>query len=440
MADVNSAIRGHAHVLGENARDYDALLGMVGDRNFVLLGEATHGTHEFYAMRADITRRLIMESGFDAVAIEGDWPDVYRLNEYVHGASTDTLDQAFEDFQRFPLWMWRNRDMHAFVQWLREHNAGIPPLNQVGLYGLDLYSLYRSAQAVVQYLETVDPEQAARARRLYACLDHVRDPQDYGYEASSGLRPPCGEAATRLLVDLVRSAPLYRAETQDSAPLDEQFHAERNAYVVRNAEHYYRSMFGRRANTWNLRDSHMVNTLLALQGHLREQGRSGRIVVWAHNSHLGDARATQMGLRGEWNIGQLLREQAGPSQTLLVGFTTYTGHVTAARDWDRPAERRWVRPAHMDSYEHALYATGLDRFFLRCGTDIAEALAGPLLERAIGVVYRPESELASHYFGASLSRQFDAIFHLDETTAVEPLDVSEHWTRHEVPDTYPFGV
>lgn len=210
--------------------------------------------------------------------------------------------------------------------------------------------------------------------------------------------------------------------------------------MVLNAEQYYRSMFGSRVNTWNLRDAHMVNTLFALRRHLREHGRQGRVVVWAHNSHLGDARATQMGERGEWNVGQLLRERSGAEQALLVGFTTYTGHVTAARDWDQPAESRWVRPAHKDSHEHLLYTSGLDRFFLPLGAGVARSLAPPLLERAIGVVYRPETELASHYFRASLSMQFDALFHLDETTALEPLDITEDWSLHEPPDTFPFGL
>lgn len=433
------SLRDSAHVLDESMRDYDALLEMVGRRAFVLLGEATHGTHEFYRMRAEITRRLIDEHGFDAVAVEGDWPDVSRIDRYVRGAADLTLDEAFDDFRRFPTWMWRNRDVHAFVQWLHERNGRVPEQARAGFYGMDLYSLYRSADAVVAYLEQVDPDQAAAARRLYACLDHVRDPEDYGYEAAAGLRPPCREAAAKLLVDLVRKAPQYRADDGQTA-LDEHFLAERNAYVVLNAEHYYRAMFAGRTNTWNLRDAHMVNTLLALRRHLRSAGRPGRIVVWAHNSHLGDARATQMGERGEWNIGQLLREQVGSEQALLVGFTTYTGHVTAARDWDQPAERRWVRPAHRDSYEHAFYVSGLDRFFLPLHGEGAAGLDSPLLERAIGVVYRPESELASHYFAATLAAQFDAVFHLDETTAVEPLDVTGHWTRHEPPDTYPFGL
>lgn len=433
------AIREQATLLGSGDRDYDPLLRMVGDRAFVLLGEASHGTHEFYAMRAQITRRLIAEHGFEAVAVEADWPDAYRLNRYVLGQGDDAIDAAFGDFRRFPAWMWRNADVREFVGWLRSHNAARPADARAGFYGLDLYSLYRSADAVIEYLEGVDSDQAAEARRLYACLDHVREPQDYAYEAAHGLRPPCRAAAVALLAELVRNAPEYTSASGRGAR-DEQFFAERNAHVVINAERYYREMFAARANTWNLRDAHMVDTLLALREHLRAGGGKGRIVVWAHNSHLGDARATEMGQRGEWNVGQLVRHHAGEAQALLVGFTTYTGHVTAARDWNAPAERRWVRPAHADSYEHLFHRSGGDRFFIALRDAAATRLSAPLLERAIGVVYRPESERASHYFEASLARQFDAVFHLDETTAVEPFEVTEHWRRHEPPDTYPSGL
>lgn len=433
-------LRGAAQVLGEDDDDYDPLLRLAGGRDYVLLGEATHGTHEFYAMRSAITRRLVATGGFDAVIVEGDWPDVLRLNRYVTGRSGDSLDEAFAGFQRFPAWMWRNRDVREFIHWLRGHNAALPGHARVGFYGMDLYSLYRSADAVVAYLETVDPEQAQRARRLYACMDHVRDPQDYGAAAAAGLRPSCRDAAAVLLTELARCSGDYLGADGPVAA-DEQFFAERNAHVVLDAERYYRGMFEGRVQTWNLRDSHMVNTLFALRRHLRAGGRPGRIVVWAHNSHLGDARATQMAQRGEWNVGQLLREQAGISATLCVGFTTYTGQVTAARDWDAAAERRWVRPAHQDSYEHLFYRTGKDRFFLSLHDDAASALREPRLERAIGVVYRPETELGSHYFMASLSAQFDAIFHIDETSAVEPMDVTARWTRHqELPETYPSGL
>jgi erythromycin esterase-like protein len=435
---MEAVLRNDARMLDEQPHDYDALLAMAGERPFVLLGEATHGTREFYRMRAQITQRLIDEAGFDAVVVEGDWPDVYRINRYVQGLGEDTLDQAFEDFRRFPTWMWRNREVRDFVQWLRARNAGLPSVQRVGFYGMDLYSLYRSADEVIGYLETVDAEQAEAARRLYVCLDHVRDPQQYGYAAATGLRPSCREAAANLLVDLVRKAPGYlKGDTRTDG--DRQFLAERNAHVVMRAEQYYREMFGRRTRSWNLRDSHMADTVLDLHRHLREQGRPGRIVVWAHNSHLGDARATQMGRTGEWNVGQLLRQQVGADRVLLVGFTTYTGHVTAARDWDQPPERRWVRPAQRDSWEHAFHASGKDRFFLPL-RDGSQVLEGAMLERAIGVVYRPESEMASHYFDAVLGEQFDAVFHLDETTALEPLDVGVHWMRHEPPDTYPTGL
>lgn len=433
-----SLLRGVSLVLAESPRDYDLLLQMAVDRDFVLLGEATHGTHDFYAMRAQISQRLISEAGFDAVAVEADWPDTERLNRYVQGGDEASLDSAFDDYRRFPTWMWRNDDVRDFIAWLRRHNAAHTAL-PVGFYGLDLYSLYQSADAVIAYLEGVDPDEARQARQLYAALDHVRDPQQYGYQAAAGIRESCRDAAAALLVKLRQRAPVYLADAGPAAR-DRQFHAECNAQVVLNAERYYRTMFTGRTNSWNLRDAHMVNTVLALRQHLRSQGRKGRIVIWAHNSHLGDARATEMGERGEWNVGQLLREQAGVERTLLVGFTTCTGYVTAARDWDCPAERRFVRPAHKDSWEHLLHTSGRDRFFLPMRPEVRAALAEPRLERAIGVVYRPESELASHYFRAALSAQFDAIFHLDETSAVEPMDIGERWRRHEAPDTYPFSV
>ena len=434
---MQQVLRSDARVLDEHPRDYDRLLDMARERTFVLLGEATHGTCEFYRMRAQITQRLIDEAGFDAVLVEGDWPDVYRINRYVQGLGTDRLDQAFEEFRRFPTWMWRNREVSDFVRWLHARNAGLPPEQRAGFYGMDLYSLYRSADEVIAYLDTVDAEQARAARRLYVCLDHVRDPQQYGYAAATGLRPSCREAAAKLLVDLVRKAP-GDLEGDAHADDDRQFLAERNAHVVLRAEQYYRTLFDRRTHSWNVRDAHMTDTVLDLRRHLRGLGRTGRIVVWAHNSHLGDARATQMGRGGEWNVGQLLRLQAGAEQVLLVGFTTYTGHVTAARDWDQPPERRWVRPAQRDSWEHAFHASGKDRFFLPLGNG-SPVLGEAMLERAIGVIYRPESEMASHYFDAALGAQFDAVFHLDETTALEPLEVGVDWMRHEPPDTYPTG-
>jgi erythromycin esterase-like protein len=435
LASPLNSVRSRGIRLDGTAHDYDALLELAKGRTFVLLGEASHGTHEFYQMRADITRRLIEEQGFDAVAVEADWPDAYRLARYVRGDGDASAIAAFGDFERFPTWMWRNHDVLAFIQWLHARNQRRETPARVGFYGMDMYSLYRSADAVIEYLDRVDPDQAAIARDQYAALDHVRDPQRYGYEAAYGLREPCREGAVQLLVDLAHRAPDYLVRDGRQAA-DAQFHAERNARTVVSAEAYYRAMFGSRINTWNLRDAHMVDTLLALQKHLRTQGREGRIVVWAHNSHLGDARATDMGAAGEHNVGQLVREQAGADKALLVGFTTYTGYVAAARDWDAPVERRWVRPAHKDSCEHLFYASRLDRFFLPLSGPDCEPLREPLLERAIGVIYRPESELTSHYFHTSLPDQFDCLFHLDETSEVEPLDLSERWHQRE-PDQTP---
>jgi len=417
-------LRGEALRLGDSPHDYDALLESVGGRSLVLLGEATHGTQEFYRMRADITLRLIAEQSFDAVAVEADWPDAYRMNLFVRGEGRDAdAASAFGDFQRFPRWMWRNEEVLRFAGALHELNLERPPERRAGFYGMDMYSLYRSAEAVVDYLSTVDEEQAAIARRQYAALDHVRDPQRYGYEAVYGLRPDCRQAVRERLLTLWKRAPEYLSRDGRGAA-DAFFFAERNASVVASAESYYRAMFGSRAESWNLRDQHMVDTLLALQAHLRAQGGAGRIVVWAHNSHLGDARATEMSYAGELNVGQLVRQRVGEGAAMLVGFTTYTGTVTAAYEWDGEAECRDVLPARADSYESLFRDTRLDRFYLPLQGEAARVLQTPMRERAIGVLYRPDTELQSHYFMASLPAQFDAVFHLDETHAVQPLDVA----------------
>jgi len=420
-----TAVRDAAVRLEGGAHDYDALMEMATDRRFVLLGEATHGTSEFYRMRDEITRRLVGECGFDGVAVEGDCPDSWRVSRYVQGQGGDDAEGALADFRRFPVWMWRNRQVAELVRWLRGFNTGRPLERRVGFYGLDLYSLYRSAEAVIGYLDAVDPDQAQRARRLYACLDHACDPQAYGYEAAFGIRPNCREAAVAQLVAV--RARMCEYLRRDGVPaLDAQFYAERNAEVVVNAETYYRAMFSGRADTWNLRDAHMRDMLLALSRYCVDRGGSGRLVVWAHNSHIGDARATEARRRGEWNLGQLMREHAG-DEVLLVGFTTYAGRVAAASRWGGDVELKTVRPALADSYEHLFRSTRLDRFFLPLHEPVTAPLDEAMLERFIGVIYLPETERASHYYGADLRGQFDAVFHLDETDAVDPLDVPAHW-------------
>jgi erythromycin esterase-like protein/predicted phosphoribosyltransferase len=440
-------IRAEAALVSDGTPSDAALFDLVGDAHYVLIGEASHGTHEFYAARAQITRRLIEEKGFCAVAAEADWPDAYRVNRFVRGRGGDaTAEEALRGFERFPTWMWRNTVVVDFAGWLREHNdrvGGGDERAKAGFYGLDLYSLYRSIHEVITYLERVDPAAAQRARQRYACFDHASggDGQEYGFSAAFGGGETCEREVVEQLVDLQRHALDY-ARRDGLVADDELFYAEQNAKTVRDSAEYYRSMFAGRVSSWNLRDRHMADTLDALAGHLtRQRGRPARIVVWAHNSHVGDARATELGSQGELTIGQLVRERH-PGDCRLIGFSTYTGTVTAADDWDRPAQRKVVRPALPDSVEELLHETGEKEFLLPFGTATraAQALRSARLERAIGVIYRPETERQSHYFRSRVAEQFDALIHVDETRAVEPLERTAGWERGEAPETYPFAV
>jgi len=423
--------------------DYDALLELVGDARFVLLGEASHGTHEFYRERAQITKRLIMERGFGAVAVEADWPDAYRINTFVRGVSdaVDSVD-ALSGFKRFPQWMWRNADVLDFVGWLREHNDEQSSENmKCGFYGLDLYSLQASMEAVLGYLQKVDPEAAKRARRNYDCFTHFGSSMEkYGYFAGLGITSDCEDEVVNELVAL-RSKALDYLQRDGQVAADAYFCAEQNALVVRHAEQYYRTMFRREHSSWNQRDTHMMESLVRLTNHLQTERTSAKVIVWAHNSHLGDARATQASERGELNLGQLVRERFGHA-AILIGFTTYRGTVTASSDWDQPAERKRVRPALAGSYEALFHQTGHPRFWLDLRRDpqVASALRAARLERAIGVIYRPETELQSHYFDARLSDQFDAVLHFDHTRAVEPLERTVEWEVGEVEETFPSGL
>jgi erythromycin esterase-like protein len=434
------AIRRSAIELSGSARDYDALLDRVGEAHYVLLGEASHGTHEFYRERAEITKRLIGEKGFSAVLVEADWPDAFRVNRYVRSDNNDAdAIEALADFRRFPSWMWQNTVVAEFVEWLRSFNDAQDDAAVAGFYGLDLYSLHASMRAVLSYLERIDPEAAQRARERYACFDHFgEDMQTYGFMTGLKLSKSCEEEVVKQLVEL-KSQVLEGASRAVQMRADDFFSVEQNARLVKNAEAYYRAMFLREVSTWNLRDRHMVETLEALVAHLGRGGVPAKVVVWAHNSHLGDARATEMGRRGELNVGELVRERHG-ADAVLVGFTTNRGTVTAASDWGGPAERKNVRPALPQSYEALFHEVGSERFLLTLEGDIASHLLKPRLERAIGVIYRPQSERMSHYFDASLSEQFDVVLHFDQTRAVEPLTVNAEWEAGEVPETYPFGV
>jgi erythromycin esterase-like protein len=442
MADAALGIvRQHAVILDDD-RAVARLLDAIDDRvSIVLIGEASHGTHEFYRLRADLTRALIERRGFTIVAAEADWPDAYRANRWVRlQGSDDTAERALSDFSRFPRWMWRNREVVRFLRWLRGYNAERTLAARVGFYGLDLYSLHRSMACVIEYLDKIDPEGASLARQRYACFDIFgEDPQAYGYAASSRRTRSCEDAVVEQLLALQQRALEY-ARRDGWLAADDYFVAEQNARVVTDAEAYYRAMFRGGAASWNLRDRHMMATLEALREHAGTPARPGRAVVWAHNSHLGDARATALAAGGELNLGQLVREAHGRA-CCLVGMTTHTGTVTAARAWDAPAELRDVRPSLPGSYERLFHDAAIPAFMLPLSEEpLARALSiPPRLERAIGVIYRPDSERASHYFLADLPHQFDLVVHIDETRALEPL---ERASRHEVdlPDTYPTGV
>jgi erythromycin esterase-like protein/predicted phosphoribosyltransferase len=422
-----------------------ALFDLVGDAELVLIGEASHGTHDFYAARAAMTRRLIEERGFCAVAVEADWPDAYRVNRYVRGRGEDAdAEEALRGFQRFPTWMWRNAAVLDFVGWLRERNDRVgDEAAAAGFYGLDLYSLHRSIDEVINYLDRVDPEAGLRARERYACFDHygTDDGQTYGLAAAMGAGDTCEQEVLEQLLDLQRHAVEY-ARRDGLLAADEQFYAERNAVAVKNSAEYYRSMFRGRVLSWNLRDRHMVETLDALRNHLAAtRGGPAKIVVWEHNSHLGDARATESAARGELNVGQLVRERYGRASR-SIGFATYSGTVTAADDWGGEAKRKWVRPALSGSVEDLFHDVGMAELMLSFPTAVeaAERLRAARLERAIGVIYRPETERQSHYFRARLADQFDAVIHIDDTRAVEPLERTSVWETGEVPETYPFAV
>jgi erythromycin esterase-like protein len=418
------------------AADFDPLVRRARHASYVLLGEASHGTREFYRARAEITKRLIAEERFTLVAVEADWPDAHRVNCFVRGIGQDTsAEQALSEFRRFPSWMWRNAEVADFVTWLRDYNDRLPAgARKVGFYGLDLYSIYTSMEEVVHYLEDVDPGAAARARERYACFGHFgRDPHAYGRRTGRGEVESCERGAVEQLVEL-RGMAAQAALRSRHLDEDRRFYAEQNARLVVDAERHYRAIFHAGEESWNLRDTHMAQTLEELVAHLRRREAGAKAVVWEHNSHVGDARATDMGEVGQLNVGQIMRERHG-AQTFIAGFTTYTGTVTAASSWGGDAERKHVRPALPDSWEDVFHRQGAPAFVI----DAAE-LEGTGLQRAIGVVYRPESELLSHYFYARAGEQFDAVIHIDETHAVEPLERTSEWERGELPDTYPWGV
>ncbi len=411
----------------------DKMLERIADCRLVLLGEASHGTAEFYEMRARITRELIEKKGFNIVAVEADWPDASHIDDYIHGKSPDPLLES-TPFSRFPTWMWANHSVLNFTHWLKDHNTTVrDPEKQVGFYGLDLYSLYSSIEAVLNYLDEVDPGTAQVARMRYGCLmPWADDPGMYGQVVITKQYRKCENDVLATLRDLLQKRTDYTR-----ADGDRFFNAEQNARLVTNAERYYRTMYYAENSSWNQRDQHMFDTLRSV---LSFRGPQSKAVIWEHNSHIGDARATQMSARGELNIGQLTRQKFTDS-CYLIGFGTDHGTVAAASEWGGPMEVKQVQAAHMDSYERLCHDTETDNFILPLSKPLMQTTRNKLLaerlERAIGVIYRPETELQSHYFYASLPRQFDEYIWFDETRAVEPLTRE---TTRGMADTFPFGL
>ncbi len=391
----------------------DALLERIGDARVVLLGEATHGTSEFYRMRTRITQELIRRRGFTAVAVEADWPDAAAIDRYVRGRRP--VQRTWQPFARFPTWMWRNAETRALVEWLRVHNSETSA--NISFSGLDLYSMYTSAYEVTRYLDRVDPEAARAARERYGRLTPwEHDPAAYGRAALLSRLTSCEYDVVAMLRDLLAKRIEYSAHDGD-----EFFDAAQNARVVAGAEHYYRAMYSGSVESWNLRDQHMFDTLRSIAAH---RGPATKLIVWEHNSHVGDAAATEMAARGEHNVGHLCRRAFG-DELFVVGFGTDHGTVAAAHAWDEPMQRMRVRPARADSYERLCHDAGIPAFLLHLRDPVRAALrdelSDPRLERAIGVVYRPDTELASHYFQAVLPLQFDEYVWFDETTAVQAL-------------------
>ncbi len=431
--DLYRALHGAAEPLPHpaDASTFGRFFDRFGDARVVLLGEATHGTSEFYRARAAITRWLIEQHGFSIVAVEADWPDAARIDDYIRHRAP--RPRRGEVFVRFPTWMWRNLEVLEFADWLRGRNARMTEEDRVSFHGLDVYSLDESIHAVLSYLDSVDSTAASKARERYGCLAPWKDdPARYGHAVERGGRDSCEDSAVAQLRDMLDHR--LKQMEQDG---ERWFDAVQNARIVLAAERYYRAMYRGGAESWNLRDRHMFATLQALLAH---RGDNAKAVVWAHNSHIGNAAATAMGWRGEFNIGELCRMAHG-DETVAIGFGTDRGTVAAATDWGGDMEIKSIRPARQDSWEHVFRHVGFARSLTDWrGTDkrdLANTLRRPLLERAIGVVYRPETELLSHYFEAVLSEQFDAFVWFEETTPVTPLGV-EH--PQGAPETYPFGL
>lgn len=436
-------------------KNYDEIINQAKNKRFVLIGESSHGTEEFYHIRAEITKILITKFGFNAVAIEADWPDAFKINNYVkNNDKIKNADEALNDFKRFPIWMWRNKEISNFIEWLHDYNLKLDKKSQshstpisnskaipkVGFYGFDLYSLNSSIEMVIKYLNKIDPKAAAAVKYRYDCFEIFNnDPQTYGRAAGLGLTEDCEEKVIAGLKELQQQKFDLIAKGMNA---EDFFSAEQNAHLIQNAEKYYRAMFKGRPSSWNIRDTHMTNTIDAINKFLLQNNKESKIVVWAHNSHLGDATATDMAKRGEINVGSLMRERHA-KETLIIGFSTYQGTVTAADEWDEPEHYKVMNPALEESYEALFHKVGSDFILdLNKNSKLRKLLEIPRLERFIGVIYDKENERWSHYYQCDITKQYDFIIHIDKTSAIHPLNPNLLWTHaaKEDLDTYPSGL
>jgi erythromycin esterase-like protein len=417
-----------------NVHDLDPLLDRIGDATCVLLGEASHGTSEYYTWRAALSKRLIREKGFSFIAVEGDWPDCYRVNRYVKGYADagDNAHEVLHAFERWPTWMWANEEVVALAEWVRRHNDSAVADQKVGFYGLDVYSLWDSLYAVMTYLRRTDPSALDAAWKAYHCFEPYGEDEQAYARATRFVPDACEKEVIDLLAELRAKAPQYRADDREA-----YFQAEQNALVVKNAEAYYRAMVRGGPDSWNVRDRHMAETLERL---LQHHGPGAKAIVWEHNTHIGDARYTDMADDGMVNVGQLARDRFGAERAVLVGFGSHRGTVIAGKSWEAPMERMEVPPARPGSWEDVLHTAGPTNKLLLFGdTGPTEALVEPRGHRAIGVVYRPEYEQHGNYVPTVLPRRYDAFLYLDHTHALRPL----HWQTHpkpEVPETFPSGM
>jgi erythromycin esterase len=418
----------------ENTTDLDPLIDAIGDAKYVLLGEASHGTHEYYVWRAKITQRLIQEKGFSFVGVEGDWPDCYRVNRFAKGYLDSGTDiySVMNEFNRWPTWMWANWETAAFIDWLKVYNEDLAADKRIGFYGLDVYSFRESMNSIIQYLEKNDPKALAVAKTAMKCFEpYGRDEGQTYARASSFLPELCEKEILHLLKEIVKNVPNYNHDSENALS------TEQNAFVASNAEKYYRAMMQRGAASWNIRDEHMVSTIERL---MKFHGKEAKVIVWEHNTHIGDARATEMASEGMVNVGQLIREQHLSDGVVAVGFGSYKGSVVAGREWGDSMRKIKVPEAVEGSWEHAFHLAGdgKNKLVLLNNLKNEECLSSYIGHRAIGVVYNPEHERFGNYVPSLLPERYDAFIFLDETSALHPIHIQPD--GHEIPETYPFGM